>query len=141
MGGTSSRSVAVTSILMANVILASACGHGTAGVVVSGSPSPQTSVAQPSPSVAVGRDILAVIEVGGEPVDVATGFGSMWVIDNANGSVARISPRTNAVAATIELPKAHPGGLAVAGDGVWVIDDRDPYAWRIDAATNHPTPT
>ena len=64
------------------------------------------------------RDEVARVALTGQPVAVAVGAGSAWVVD-ADGVVSRIDPATNTVSATITIGGA-PHGIAVFGDQVWV---------------------
>ena len=45
----------------------------------------------------------------------------MWVLNQADGTVSRIDPKTNEVVATIDVGVPGPGGDIAAGEGaVWV---------------------
>ncbi len=55
-------------------------------------------VLTPAASAAATPHVAATIPVGGRPVAVAAGFGLVWVVDQAGGTVERIDPRTNTVA-------------------------------------------
>ena len=55
------------------------------------------------------------------PFDLTTGAGAVWVITD-RGAVARVDPGTNRVAAYIRIPGENCGGIAVAGDRVWVTN-------------------
>lgn len=70
-----------------------------------------------------------------DPVSVAYGFGSVWVLDEG-GALLRIDPGTGSAIAKIpiqgELRDCH---VAVGGDAVWV-SLRDAMVVRVDPATD-----
>jgi virginiamycin B lyase len=59
------------------------------------------------------------IRVGRRPVSIVMGEGSIWVANQGDGTISRISPTTNRVVARIQVGGA-PIGLAVDSKGVWV---------------------
>ena len=78
--------------------------------------------------------------VGGEPIGIVEGFGSVWVVNSefdSGGapSVSRIDPASATVVATIPVG-AVPLEAAVAFDAVWVSNSEDDTVSRIDPATN-----
>lgn len=67
------------------------------------------------------------------------GAGSVWGVTESGNDLIRIDPASNAVSASIHLPR--PGDVVVATDGaVWVADAADngqgSRLWKIDPATN-----
>ncbi len=76
---------------------------------------------------------IATIGVGGGYVDIATGFGSLWVADDEGGAVLRMDPRHGAIVNTYGLGGS-PLGVAVGTDAVWAASDDGTVA-RIDPAT------
>lgn len=78
------------------------------------------------------------VAVGGSPIDVAMGEGSVWVATvtdpSGRGEVIRIDQTEGRVAARIPLPEV--GDLAVAEDGVWVANLRHGTVTRIDPQTD-----
>ena len=62
--------------------------------------------------------IVAVIPVGGTPVDAAFGSGSLWVTDFA-GAVVRVDPSGPRVLARIAV-RGQPESIAASADSVWV---------------------
>jgi virginiamycin B lyase len=79
------------------------------------------------------------IRVGPGARFLAIGFESVWVLNQSNGSVSRVDPRTNEVLATIDIGLPVAGGdVAVGPDAVWV-HPTDALAVRIDPATNRVT--
>ena len=85
-------------------------------------------------SAATGRIVATVAVVGG--VDVATGFGSVWIADE-QGAVVRVDARQEAIERTYEVGGS-PLGVAVADDAVWAASD-DGTVVRIDPATHEVT--
>ena len=62
----------------------------------------------------------------------------MWVIDDGDGSVVRVSARTGRVVKRIVVGDG-PADLAFTATQAWAIDHRDRRLWRIDLATNAAT--
>jgi YVTN family beta-propeller protein len=82
---------------------------------------------------------LGSVDVGNDPSAIATGAGSIWVANNADGTVTRIDP-TTLVPST--FPVGHgPAGIAVDAAGVWVANAGDNTLVRIDPDTNVVTST
>lgn len=88
-----------------------------------------------------GPDRGLTIQVGGSPVDVAMGEGSVWVAtatdSSGRGNVVRIDPTGGRIVARIPLPEI--GALTAAEGSVWVVNLRGGTVTRIDSATNEPT--
>ena len=83
--------------------------------------------------------------VGGEPIGIAAGFDSVWVVNSEfdsgdEPSVSRIDPAEGAVTATI-LVGTVPLEVAVAFDSVWVSNSEDDTVSRIDPATDEVSAT
>ena len=79
---------------------------------------------------------MATIAVGPAPRFLAVGEGGVWTLNQGDGSVSRIDPKTNEVVATIEVGVPGPGGEIAAGEGsVWVTSFEFPIS-RIDPKTN-----
>ena len=77
-----------------------------------------------------------VVRKNGQDRFLAVGEGAVWVLNQGNGSVSRIDPKTNKVVATIEAGVPGTGGDIAAGEGsVWVTSFDFPLS-RIDPATN-----
>ena len=67
------------------------------------------------------------------------GMGAVWTLNQGDGSVSRIDPRTNRVSAVIEVGVPGEGGDIAAGEGaVWVTAIGKPLS-RIDATSNRVT--
>jgi YVTN family beta-propeller protein len=82
---------------------------------------------------------LATIAIGGNPGDIETTPGAVWVAANEDDKVLRIDPATNSVAATIAVPGG-PEGVAFAFGSLWVSTD-DGHLVRIDPATGQVSTT
>lgn len=132
--GRGSRSFAALAI--AGVFALGACsGAETEPSDTGGAPEP----APASPSSPVNL-VQAEIAVGGEPIGIAVGEGSVWVVNSefaggGPGSVSRIDPATNEVVATIEVG-AVPLEVAVGEGSVWVSNADDDTVSRIDPTTD-----
>ena len=80
--------------------------------------------------------VVETIPVGPAPRFLATGEGSVWTLNQGDGSVSRIDPKTNKVVATIEVGVPGEGGDIAVGEGsVWVTSFEFPLS-RIDPAPN-----
>jgi YVTN family beta-propeller protein len=74
--------------------------------------------------------------VGKAPRFIAAGGGAVWTLNQGDGSVSRIDPKTNKVVATIEVGVPGGGGDIAVGEGsVWVTSFEFPIS-RIDPSTN-----
>jgi virginiamycin B lyase len=73
------------------------------------------------------------ITVGTAPLNVASGFGSVWVA--VSGGLVRLDPATGAVVARISTGR-RPWGVAVGEGTVWAGDWNDGTVARVDPATN-----
>jgi hypothetical protein len=76
------------------------------------------------------------IAVGGRPRFLSIGEGSVWVMNQADGTVSRVDAG-GAVVATIDVSDApiRGGDIAVGGGSVWVRTEQD-LVVGIDPATN-----
>ena len=79
---------------------------------------------------------METIPVGKRPRFLAAGDGAVWTLNQGDGSVSRIDPKTNKVVATIEVGVPGGGGEIAVGEGsVWVTAFEFPLS-RIDPSTN-----
>ena len=69
------------------------------------------------------------------PGPLATGTGSIWMVTDTAGTLARIDPDTNAVVAEIYVPRGV-SGLAIGMGAVWLTSVTDNTVTRVNAATN-----
>ena len=96
------------------------------------------------------RSLIAEVNPGGSPHDVAVGTGGVWGIDERAGELMQIDPYYHAVAHRVTLhAPAHPASLmvnrsfdswslAVGAGAVWVTDGTS-LLTRVDPRTRHPT--
>jgi DNA-binding beta-propeller fold protein YncE len=75
--------------------------------------------------------------VGGNPVAIAAGLGSVWVAD-ASGTVTRLDPDTGAPTGPIRVGGG-PTDITVGLGAVWVTNQLDQTISRIDPVTNDST--
>ena len=69
---------------------------------------------------------------GNDPVALATGPGAVWVVDQDDGTLARIDPRSaNAVTWATQVGQS-PVALAVGEDAVWVASSQSDTVSRVD---------
>jgi streptogramin lyase len=66
---------------------------------------------------------VAAIPLGPQPVGVAVGEGSVWVIDSDEKTLARIDPEQSRVAETVDQSRVEepPSGIAAGEGAVWTI--------------------
>ena len=77
---------------------------------------------------------IASVDVGNLPSAIASGAGSVWVTNGADGTVTRIDAAT---LLTTTIPVGHgPAAVAVNDAGAWVADAGDDTLVRIDPETN-----
>src|SRR5439155_25577193 len=77
----------------------------------------------------------ATLAVGNAPRFLAAGEGSIWVLNQRDGTVSRIDPATSTVVATINAQLFGEGGCIAAGLGAaWVTLPGAPLT-RIDASS------
>jgi YVTN family beta-propeller protein len=83
-----------------------------------------------------GRDRLVdQVRVGSGPGRIAAGFGSLWVVNDFDGTVSRIDPSTGTVDQTITVG-GDPTGIAVGAGFVWVACTDTRSVDRIDPRLN-----
>ena len=89
-------------------------------------------------SIDVGRRaILRTVPLRIRPDAVAVGEGAVWIVDGANGLLARVVPgyeRTATIRFRRGRTNAGPASVAVADGGVWIADGSARLT-RVDAAT------
>ena len=84
--------------------------------------------------------LVADVDVGTTPTDVAAGEGAVWVTNANDGTVDRIDPATHTVRQTIGVGNG-PDGIAVGAGSVWVANGLDGTVSRIDPRSNLVTQT
>jgi putative pyrroloquinoline-quinone binding quinoprotein len=80
-----------------------------------------------------GPRVVARLTPGGGLGEIASGFGSAWVIDDGNDRLLRMDPTTRRVTARIGLRAAI--GVGIGRDAVWVGEGVNDVL-RIDPQTN-----
>ena len=65
--------------------------------------------------------VTAATDVGAGPGGIAYGDGSLWVANQDDETVSRLSPSTLRALGTIQL-RQQPTGIAAAGGAVWVVE-------------------
>jgi YVTN family beta-propeller protein len=90
-------------------------------------------------------DSVGLIGASGEPVGgpvpvtspaaLAYGDGSLWAVDGADGTLARIDPATHAVVQQVPVGSA-PTAVAVTGPDAWVTNSGDGTVSRVSTVTN-----
>lgn len=92
--------------------VAAACGGSSVGDGAAGSATPAVSPtpsASATPSGPPTLPSLVSVPVGGEPIGIAEGVGSLWVSSYLDSTVSRIDPATNAVTGTYQVSEQ--GGI------------------------------
>ena len=80
--------------------------------------------------------LVQTIPMHPSPRFLTAGEGSIWVMNQGDGTVQRIDPASGKVVATIETGYAGPGGDITTGGGyVWVMVRETPLI-QIDPKTN-----
>jgi YVTN family beta-propeller protein len=80
--------------------------------------------------------VLKEIEVGPQPRFLTAGGGSVWTVNQGDGTVTRVDAKTDAVLAKIEAGIPGGGGeVSFGGGGLWVTVFEIPITF-IDAKTN-----
>ena len=83
---------------------------------------------------ATGR-VAASVPVGSAPGGIATGAGSIWVTNGADGTVTRINPHGPHVEQTLVVGSL-PAGVGYGAGAVWVTNALDGSVSRIDPQAN-----
>jgi len=82
--------------------------------------------------------LVATIPVGPKPRFLTAGAGSVWTLNQGDGTVSRVDIKTGNVAATIDCGLPGEGGEITFGAGsVWATLFNIPLT-QIDPATNKP---
>jgi len=84
--------------------------------------------------------VVATIPVGSGPAAIRYLDGSIWVLNDFDGTLSRINPATDAVVATIPVAKGT-GDIAFGDGSIWVVAEELPTLFRIDPSTNSVTTT
>ena len=134
------RRDAVRGVLIVGALsLLAACSSGDPDPA-SPSSSASSPTASATPSGTATLPTIASVAVGGEPIGITEGFGSVWVVSSeflsgGEPAVYRIDPATNAVTATIpvgEVPLETTAGFG----SIWVSNSESDSVSRIDPRAN-----
>jgi DNA-binding beta-propeller fold protein YncE len=79
----------------------------------------------------------ARLDAGRDPVALAVGDGSVWVVNRAPGTLTRIDARSGRTRKVIAVGR-RPTAVAVGTRAVWVLNGGDDTLTRVDPATNQP---
>jgi streptogramin lyase len=82
--------------------------------------------------------VLAAVATGKEPcAGLAVGFGSLWVPNCGDKTLARVSLKEAKLEATLPfgVPDSE-GGIASGAGSIWIMTDKNGTLTRIDPATN-----
>jgi DNA-binding beta-propeller fold protein YncE len=74
------------------------------------------------------------VRLGGLPIAVRSGFGSIWALDS--GTLYRVSPSTGKITRRIPVGTFAAYNIWVGGGSVWVADDQGAAVVRVSPATN-----
>jgi PQQ-like domain len=88
---------------------------------------------EPEPA---GPHVVARLELTGNPEQIGSAFGSMWIADPVAGEVVRVDPASRRVTARIPVGSAQQLELERVGGELWVVGPQPTEAVRIDPETN-----
>jgi peptide/nickel transport system substrate-binding protein len=91
-------------------------------------------------SLTRGGEVTDRIPVGSRPTAIAAGAGSLWVADEAAGTVVRVEPGSGRVSEAIGVGNG-PSSVAFGEGAVWVANRSDGTVSRIDPTTDAVTST
>ena len=78
-------------------------------------------------------DVVARIQLGGQPCGVAGAGGAVWVSDAQAGVLHRVDPATNAVTKTIAIGRI-PCEMRFAAGALWIVTQTGKLV-RVDPVT------
>jgi len=78
--------------------------------------------------------VTATVAIGGQPIGLATGAGSIWVANYGSNELDRVDPARAAVTKRIRLSGA-PYGVSFGAGGVWVSSFDTRTVTRVDPRT------
>jgi virginiamycin B lyase len=80
--------------------------------------------------------VVAKLALTGNPEELLSAFGSIWISDPVAGDVVRVDPATRRVLARIAVGSAQYVALAPVGNELWVRSEQPARLQRIDPAEN-----
>jgi virginiamycin B lyase len=106
-------------------------GSGGVWVVIDGPTCKNCLLARVDPKT---MKVVAKISVSERSSSVRVGYGAVWVVSPAMGTVQKVSPSSNKVVATAKTGH-RPRFFAVGEGGVWTLNQDDGTVSRIDPRT------
>ena len=106
-------------------------GSGGVWVVIDGSECKAGLLARVDPKT---MKVVARIPVSERSSSVRVGYGAVWVVSPAQGTVQKVSPSSNAVIATATIGR-RPRFFDVGEGGVWTLNQEDGTVSRVDPRT------
>jgi hypothetical protein len=88
---------------------------------------------EPEPA---GPHVVARLELTGNPEQIVSAFGSLWIGDPVAGEVVRVDPASRRVTARIPVGVGQQLELQPVGKELWVVGAQPTEAMRIDPETN-----
>jgi streptogramin lyase len=125
--------VVVGACLALSLGAASGCGGGQEAQSEEKAPTTATTERETS-TQAVDEPVIDVIEVGGAPMSVALGDGTVWVAQNQGDSVVSIDAESKTANEPVPVGTA-PASVAAAGGAIWVANTFDDSVTRIDSGS------
>ena len=81
------------------------------------------------------RRLTGKRQLGGQPIAVATGLGSVWALDS-DATLYRIDPRGGRIIRRIRLDVSAAYNIWIGAGSVWIADDQAARVVRISPKTN-----
>lgn len=69
------------------------------------------------------RSFAVALQVGRDPVGVASGLGAIWVINEADQTIQSIDPTTGEGDPATAVPSGNPSGVAVGEGRLWIASE------------------
>jgi hypothetical protein len=88
---------------------------------------------EPEPA---GPHVVARLELTGNPEQIVSAFGSLWIGDPVAGEVVRVDPASRRVTARIPVGVGQQLELQPVGQELWVVGAQPTEALRLDPARN-----
>lgn len=88
---------------------------------------------EPQPA---GPQVVARLELTGNPEEIGSAFGSLWIADSVAGDVVRVDPESRRVVARIPLGSAQGIAIDLVGNELWVVAEQPTEVLRIDPTAN-----
>jgi hypothetical protein len=83
-----------------------------------------------------GPAVVAELRLTGNPEQLVTAFGSVWIADPVVGDIVRVDPERRSVTARIPVGSAQRITIEPVGGELWAIGEQPSTLLRIDPATN-----